>query len=85
MDSIVSIDVTIAACVRVHDPQESADLLLVCVLDSLGCDEPKNVIALAYQVFRPVPDQSQVARSFIVLRADFSWPYREQIATPSSR
>jgi hypothetical protein len=42
MDSIVSIDVTIAACVRVHDPKESADLLLVCVLDSLGCDEPKN-------------------------------------------
>jgi hypothetical protein len=60
MDSIVSIDVTIAACVRVHDPQESADLLLVCVLDSLGCDEPKNVIALAYQVLRPVPDEAYV-------------------------
>jgi len=58
MDSIVSIDVTITASVRVHDPQESADLLLGRVHDSLGCYEPKNVIALANQVLRPVPNQA---------------------------
>ncbi len=58
MNSIVRVDVTIAAPMWVNDPQESADLPLVLVLNSLGRDKPKKVVALPYEMCGTVADKT---------------------------
>jgi hypothetical protein len=38
MHSIISVDVSVDARERVHDPQKCPDLLLIRIVDSLGGD-----------------------------------------------